>query len=87
MNLKSIKIAIAVVVSVCGTVSAFNAGGQLVVGLIAYDTMEPATRAEVIRILRQHPRIDEHFFANMPEEVRSGSEADQDRWHFAYAGC
>lgn len=32
----------------CATASAFNTGGHMVIGLIAYDQMEPADRNEVV---------------------------------------
>lgn len=74
----------ALTLQLCGTTSAFNAGGHMVVGLIAYNELTPADRSEVVRILRHHPRFEEHFLAVMPPELKQ--PADQDRWLFAYAG-
>jgi hypothetical protein len=59
----------------------------MVIGLIAHDQMEPAHRNEVVRVLRLHPRFEEHFLAKMPDSLSTAPQADQDRWIFAYASA
>jgi hypothetical protein len=60
-------------------------GGHRVVANIAYDKLEPATRAKIVSVLRKHPDFDNRFGPKMPEDIRKGNAEDQDRWIFLQA--
>src|SRR5690349_1358820 len=77
-------VALAVIVS--SRALAWNSSGHMIVGLVAYDQMDDATREKAIQLLRAHPRFHDHFQSAMPSEVSRGSEAEQAEWIFAYAG-
>jgi hypothetical protein len=64
---------------------AWTSPGHMVVALIAYDQMDPATRTKAVELLRAHPRFKEHFEREMPREVSRGDERDKDQWLFAHA--
>ena len=64
-------------------VSAWWDAGHFIVALIAYQKMDPETRAQVVRLLRQHPQ-QERYFAP-PKDLQGGAE-QRDRWIFAQAG-
>src|SRR5882757_4152977 len=64
---------------------AWNSPGHMIVALIAYDQLDPATRAKAIELLREHPRFSEHFQGIMPREVARGDQRDKDQWVFAHA--
>ncbi len=64
---------------------AWNSPGHMIVALIAYDQLEPATRTKAVELLRNHPRFQEHFESAMPREIQRGDDRDQDQWIFAHA--
>ena len=64
---------------------AWNSPGHMIVALIAYDQMDPATRTKAIELIRSHPRFHDHFESVMPREVSRGDERDKDQWLFAHA--
>lgn len=59
--------------------------GHRIIANITYDRLPEKDRAEVVRVLRQHPRFDEDFLASMPMDIRKGDVALQDRWIFLHA--
>jgi hypothetical protein len=61
---------------------AWWSGGHRVIANIAYDQLDQDSRAEIVRILRKHLRFAEEFASRMPDEIRNGNLADQDRWIF-----
>ncbi|MCI0333635.1 MAG: S1/P1 nuclease [Planctomycetes bacterium] len=65
---------------------AWNSSGHLIVGLIAYDEMNEATRGKVIDLLRAHPRFVDHFERFMPRAVQRGNDRETNEWLFAHAG-
>lgn len=89
MNQRSFCAAVsAVIYMLCfgsGLAVAWNPSGHMIVALVAYDTMDEASRAEAIELLRAHPRFHDHFERYMPREIERGSKEDQDRWIFAHA--
>jgi hypothetical protein len=58
----------------------------MIVALIAFDQMDPVTKAKAIALLRAHPRFDDHFQRVMRREVSRGDNRIQEEWLFAYAG-
>lgn len=64
---------------------AWNSPGHMIVALIAYDQMDPTTRAKAIELIRAHPRFNDHFQSAMPREVSRGDDRDKDQWLLAYA--
>jgi S1/P1 Nuclease len=64
---------------------AWNSPGHIIIALIAYDQMDPATRAKAVELLRAHPRFSEHFQSGMPREISRGEQRGKDEWVFAHA--
>jgi hypothetical protein len=66
---------------------AWNPSGHMIIALIAYDELDPATRTKALELLKKHPRFAEHFQGAMPREVQKQSDADKDQWYFAHAAA
>ncbi len=64
----------------------WNGPGHNVIGLIAWDQLDEATKRSAVALLKAHPRYEQHFLGRMPENVWSGSPAEQEQWLFAHAG-
>jgi len=74
-----IRIYFAVVVAIApANAFAWNAVGHKVIADIAWQELDEGQRAEIVRMLRRHPRFDADFARAMPAE-------DQDRWIFQHA--
>jgi hypothetical protein len=58
----------------------------MIVGLIACDEMNDATRAKAFDLLRAHPRFGDHFERLMPRELSTADERRKNEWHFAHSG-
>lgn len=87
-NLKSHLLAAASLGALCAISSsalAWTSPGHMIVALIAYDQMDPATRTKAVDLLKAHPRFNDHFEDVMPREVRRGDERDKDQWIIAHA--
>ena len=54
---------------------AWTSPGHMIVALIAYDHLDPATRAKAVELLRAHPRFNDHFESFMPRKVRAATSA------------
>jgi hypothetical protein len=54
----------------------------MLTALVAYDRLPEARRAELLAILRAHPRYQADFESAMPDGL---DQEDQDRWVFAQA--
>lgn len=67
------------------TTFAWNSPGHIIIALVAYDQLDPATRAKAMELIRAHPRFDDHFQSEMPREVSRGEQNDKDQWLFAHA--
>lgn len=63
----------------------WNSPGHIIIALIAYDELSPATRAKAMELLRAHPRFDDHFLRAMPSEVKRSDEGIQEQWLFSHA--
>jgi len=85
MRLPTLILAAAALFASCTPGLAWSGGGHRVIGLIAYARLDPATRARVANLIREHERFDRDFAPRMPEGVRNGSREDQDRWLFSQA--
>jgi hypothetical protein len=66
------------------TAHAWNATGHMLVGLVAYEELDPARREEWVKILRQHPRFADDFAPRIPADVKG--TPDEATWIFAFAG-
>jgi S1/P1 Nuclease len=64
---------------------AWNSSGHIIIALIAYDQLDPATRTKAVELLRAHPRFNDHFEGVMPREVKRGNDREKDEWVFAHA--
>jgi len=76
--------------AIAGTFSAtpsfgWNSPGHVIIALIAYDQLDPATRAKAMGLVRAHPRFDDHFQSTMPREVARGDDSEKDQWLFSHA--
>jgi len=67
------------------TALAWHDSGHRKTAQIAFAVMTPAQQAHVIRILRAHPRFQEDFLAEMPDDVSNSSEARRNEWLFSQA--
>jgi hypothetical protein len=75
-----------VLVAIClvsARAQAWNASGHELVAMIAYDELPEARRAELTKLLRQHPRFAEDFAAHEPADVK-GTDGEA-KWIFANA--
>jgi hypothetical protein len=61
---------------------AWHQRGHMLTALVAYDRLPEARRAELLAILRAHPRYQADFESAMPDGL---DQEDQDRWVFAQA--
>jgi hypothetical protein len=65
------------------TSAAWNQSGHLQIAAFSYDSLPEPTRASLVALLRQHPRFEHDFLAQLPPDVTSPEE--QARWIFAWA--
>src|SRR4051794_17644003 len=61
---------------------AWHQRGHMITALVAYDRLPEARRAELLAILRAHPRFHDDFELAIPAGY---DQEDQDRWLFAHA--
>ena len=73
---------IAIVAAFAAEARAWNDKGHRLVALVAYEGMTPERRAELAKLLEQHPRWVEDFEKRMP---RGLSGADRERWVLSQA--
>jgi hypothetical protein len=64
---------------------AWNAAGHRIIASIAFRQLTESEQAEVVAMLKKHPRFVADFADEMPEEVRNGSEKAQNEWLFQQA--
>lgn len=64
---------------------AWNPPGHMIIALVAYDSMDAATRQQALALLHAHPRYADHFGRSMEWEMKGGSDAEKEQWLFAYA--
>lgn len=67
MRKRLLLFCMALVVTLPGTLHAWNNGGHRVTSLIAYDRLTPETKAAVSRLLRAHRRFDADLLKDVPE--------------------
>ena len=60
--------------------------GHETVAAVAWRRLSPAARSEYGDLLREHPRFEEDFLAEMPPEVRAADRVSRDEWLFRRAG-
>ena len=64
---------------------AWNYAGHRIIASIAYDQLDPDTQAEMLELLKQHPRFEEDFQSRMPDVIKKASPEVQHRWLFMRA--
>ncbi len=64
---------------------AWDASGHRYTAYVAWDFMTAREREAVISTLREHPRFEQDFMAQMPGSVRDSDLAAQHRWLFGQA--
>lgn len=64
---------------------AWNYAGHRIIASIAWDQLTPETQAAMIKLLKQHPRYEQDFQSRMPDVIKQGNPAVQDRWLFMRA--
>jgi hypothetical protein len=88
--LRSVRemLCLAAILVATSSANAWNSPGHMIVGLIAFDQLDPATKGKAIALLRRHPRFDDHFQEVMRRDRAVSREDDriQQGWLFAYAG-
>lgn len=62
----------------------WNATGHRLVALVAWSQMSPQARKGAVELLRQHPRFDKGFAAQMPAFVQDDDELAA-KWIFMHA--
>ena len=67
----------------CSVGNAFWEQGHHVIAVMAYEQLEPDEQAELIRILKHHPRFEQDF--TIPESIKDDQEAIH-RWWIGQAG-
>ena len=63
----------------------WHAVGHKATASIAFDYLDPARQADIVSVLRAHPRFEEDFASRMPDDVARGSDAQKGRWLFEQA--
>jgi len=66
--------------AVSAPVLAWDASGHRYTAYVAWEFMTAGERDAVISTLREHPRFEQDFMAQMPESVRDSDPAIQHRW-------
>jgi hypothetical protein len=64
---------------------AWNSLGHKTVAEIAWRQLDPATRQNIVDILRRHPRFAQDFVGKMDDRALTGDKALEDRWIFLHA--
>ena len=64
---------------------AWNAAGHRIIASMAFRQLAEIEQAEVVAMLKKHPRFVPDFADEMPEEVRRGDEKAQNEWLFQQA--
>ncbi len=64
---------------------AWNPPGHMTVALVAYDQLDAATKDQAVKLLRAHPRFNDHFGFAQQRDAARASDAEKDQWLFAYA--
>lgn len=64
---------------------AWNETGHRLTALIAFELMSQETRTELVRTLTAHPRFEDDFLKQMPEDVRGADLATREAWIVAHA--
>lgn len=79
------SIAVLMLLGILGSRSchAFWAQGHHAIAVLAFEKLSPEDQAELIRILKQHPRFEQDF--KIPESIR-GNQRAIDRWWIGVAG-
>lgn len=62
--------------------SAWTKAGHMEIAAFAYDALPRATRAELVALLRKHPRFQQDFAPQLPAQLSGEEEA---RWIFSWA--
>jgi hypothetical protein len=62
---------------------AWTQSGHMQIAAYAYDALPERTRSSWVALLRQHPRFEHDFLAQLPADVRT--PAEQARWIFLWA--
>jgi hypothetical protein len=62
--------------------AAWTKAGHLEIAAFAYDTLPRATRAELVALLREHPRFQQDFVPQMPAQL---AREEEERWIFLWA--
>lgn len=64
---------------------AWDATGHRLSAYIAWEFMSATTRDKITSILQEHPRFEQDFAADMPENLRAADATVQGRWLFGQA--
>lgn len=64
---------------------AFNARAHKIAAEIAWQKLQPSERQAIVAILRKHPRFNEDFKGEMPQQVINQGTAAEDHWIFLQA--
>src|SRR5262245_32651813 len=63
--------------------AAWSESGHLQIASLVYDGLPVSAREQWLLLLRQHPRFEQDFAAQLPADV--SSDSDRARWYFARA--
>ena len=66
---------LAILLSIAPSASAWNATGHRLIAAIAYDRLNPKTRARVDALIRQHPDYEKLFLQGAPTEPAARARA------------
>src|SRR5438128_1414654 len=64
---------------------AWNGTGHKIIASIAFRQLTAEEQAKIVSMLKRHPRFSADFADAMPDEVRRGSDAEQNEWLFQQA--
>ena len=62
--------------------AAWTKAGHMEIAALAYDALPAPVRAELVALLRQHPRFQQDFLPQLPAQL---SREDEARWIFLWA--
>ncbi len=78
-------LALILTLGITGNALAFSAGGHRIIAQIAWHQLDENRRAELVELIKHHPRLQQDFISKMPDSVGNGTQEMKDHWLFLQA--
>ena len=73
MELAMRLLALVLTLGVTGNALAFSSGGHRIIAEIAWQQLDENSRAELVELIKNHPRLQQDFISKMPDSVSNGT--------------